>query len=185
MAGAARLAPARRRAMLKRVPSALAVVLLLGGAAFAPAQEEQAGVVIDHKAVGCIVAEKFPKMNACFSPSSNLARARVYFRAEGGTSWYYVEMKSDAPCMTGILPKPRKELIDKHVDYYIHATDKSFAEARTLEYDPIVVAKESDCKEKPLAAYLSKAPVQVFPAVPAGFAAGGLGAGAAIGGGLA
>jgi hypothetical protein len=94
-------------------------------------------------------------------------------------------MKSDAPCMTGILPKPRKELIDKHVDYYVHATDKSFAEARTLEYDPIVVAKESDCKDKPLAAYLSKAPVQVFPAVPAGFAAGGLGAGAAIGGGIA
>jgi hypothetical protein len=171
--------------MLKRVRAAAVAVILLGGPAFAAAQEEQAGVAIDHKAIGCIVAEKFPKMNACFSPSSNLARARVYFRAEGGTSWYYVEMKSDAPCMTGILPKPRKEMIDKHVDYYIHATDKSFAEARTLEYDPIVVAKESDCKDKPLAAYLSKAPVQVFPAVPAGFAAGGLGAGAAIGGGLA
>ena len=171
--------------MLKRVPVVLAVVILIGGSAFAPAQEEQAGVAIDHKAIGCIVAGKFPKMNACFSPSAKLARARVYLRAEGGTSWYYVEMKSDAPCMTGILPKPRKEMIDKHVDYYVHATDKSFAEARTLEYNPIVVAKESDCKDKPLAAYLSKAPVQVFPAVPAGFAAGGLGAGAAIGGGLA
>jgi hypothetical protein len=94
-------------------------------------------------------------------------------------------MKSDAPCMTGVLPRPRKEMIDKHVDYYVHATDKSFAEARTLEYDPIVVAKESDCKDRPVAAYLSKAPVQVFPAMPAGFAAGGLGAGAAIGGGVA
>ena len=171
--------------MLKRVLAGGAVASVLMGAAVATAQEGQAGVAIDHKKIGCIVAGKYPKMSACFSPSSSVARARVYFRAEGGTSWYYVEMKADLACMTGILPRPRKEMIDKHVDYYVHATDKAFAEARTLEYDPIVVAKESDCGEKPLAAYLSKASVQVFPTMPAAFAAGGLGAGAAIGGGVA
>ena len=56
------------------------------------------GVEIDHKAVGCIVAGKFPRMNACFTPAASLARARVYFRPEGTPSWYYVDMKSDAPC---------------------------------------------------------------------------------------
>ncbi len=143
------------------------------------------GVAIDHKAVGCIVAGKFPKMNACFVPNSDVARARIYFRAEGGTSWYYVEMKSDAPCMSGILPKPRKELIDKHINYYVHVTDKSFTEAQTEEYDPIVVDSEGKCKDKLVAAALPKAAVQVFPSLPAGFAAGGIGTAAAVGGGVA
>jgi hypothetical protein len=172
---------------MKRVGVMLAsLVLALPGvsSAQAPAPEGGGGVAIDHKAVSCIVAEKFPKLNACFSPGASVARARVYFRAEGGTSWYYVDMKSDAPCMSGILPKPRKEMIDKHVDYYVHATDKSFTEARTLEYNPLVVASEDACKDKPIAAALSKASVSVFPSLPAGFAAGGLGAGVVVGGGV-
>ena len=130
-------------------------------------------MAIDHKAVSCIVAEKFPKLNACFTPNSNVARARVYFRAEGGTSWYYVDMKSDAPCMSGILPKPRKEMIDKHVDYYVHATDKAFTEARTVEYDPLVVESEGDVQgQAHRGCGLSKASVQVFPS-PAGRVRGG------------
>jgi hypothetical protein len=143
------------------------------------------GVAIDHKAVDCIVAGKYPKMNACFVPNSDVARARIYFRAEGGTSWYYVEMKSDAPCMSGILPKPRKEMIDKHVNYYVHVTDKSFTEGQTEEYDPLVVSSESQCKDKLVAAALPKAAVQVFPGIPAGFAAGGISTAAAVGGGVA
>ena len=62
------------------------------------------GLEIDHKPVGCIVVGKYPKMNACFTPAANLARARVYFRPEGVPSWYYVEMKSDQPCFAGTLP---------------------------------------------------------------------------------
>ena len=64
------------------------------------------GVAIDHKAVGCIVVGKYPKMNACFTPAADLARSRVYFRPEGVASWYYVDMKTDQPCFTGTLPKP-------------------------------------------------------------------------------
>jgi hypothetical protein len=170
---------------MKRVASGLAAVVLAFpgvSSAQAPAPAAEGGVAIDHKAVSCIVAEKFPKLNACFTPNSSVAKARVYFRAEGGTSWYYVDMKSDAPCMSGILPKPRKEMIDKHVDYYVHATDKAFTEARTLEYNPVVVASEDACKDKPIAAALSKASIQVFPSLPAGFAAGGVGAGVVVGG---
>ncbi len=133
----------------------------------------QGGMAIDHKAVECIVQGKFPKMNSCFAPAGDVARARVYFRPEGVESWYYVDMKSDAPCLAGVLPRPRKELVGKHINYYVHATDKSFNEARTTEYNPIVVDKESECKDKPIAPYLSKASVQVFPGLPAGMAAGG------------
>jgi hypothetical protein len=172
--------------MVKTVVAAGLVAVAVALPSASQAQQAQTGgVAIDHKAVGCIVAGKFPKMNACFTPSSDVARARIYFRAEGGTSWYYVEMKSDAPCLSGILPKPRKELIDKHINYYVHVTDKSFTEGRTEEYDPLVVDSESKCKDKLIAAALPKAAIQVFPGLPAGFAAGGIGTAAAVGGGVA
>jgi hypothetical protein len=172
--------------MVKRVFGGCLVAFVVALPSASRGQEAATGgVAIDHKAVDCIVAGKFPKMSACFAPVSNVARARVYFRAEGGTSWYYVEMKSDAPCLSGILPKPRKELIDKHINYYVHVTDKTFTEGRTEEYDPLVVDSEGKCKDKLVAAALPKAAVQVFPGLPAGFAAGGIGTAAAVGGGIA
>src|SRR5437879_5110105 len=116
--------------MMKRAihPGVALLLLLLPGLLRAQ------GLTIDHKVVGCIVAEKYPKMNACFSPAGQLARARVYFRpAEGPPNWYYVEMKSDAPCHAGILPKPKKQLIGKKVLYYVNAFDQKFAENRTMD----------------------------------------------------
>jgi hypothetical protein len=161
---------------------AVALLVLSPGVVLA----QQSGIAIDHKDVSCIVVGKYPKMNACFAPNSDVARARVYFRPEGNPNWYYVEMKADAPCMAGVLPKPRKELLNKHVDYYVHVTDKKFTEARTLEYNPIVVSAESDCKNKPVAPYVTNAAVQVFPGLPAGFAVGGgLGTAGAVGIGAA
>jgi hypothetical protein len=149
----------------------LAVLALLPAAAGAQ-------VTIDHKAVGCIVAGKYPKMNACFSPTANLARARVYFRAEGTPNWYFVDMKSDAPCFQGILPRPRKTI--KKLEYHVEAFDKSFAETRTADFLPDVVEKESECKkDTPAAPFLNNATVTVgaaagAPVAPVGFALGSL-----------
>ncbi|HET6900064.1 MAG TPA: PKD domain-containing protein [Vicinamibacteria bacterium] len=141
------------------------------------------GLEIDHKAVGCIVVGKYPKMNACFTPVSNLAKSRVYFRPEGTPSWYYVEMKSDQPCLTGILPKPGKKLVGKHVEYYLEAQNKAFNPSRTAEYAPIVVRSAQECKKDiPIAPFLNNATVAVFPSVPAGFVgAGGIGTAAVVG----
>ena len=141
------------------------------------------GLEIDHKAVGCIVVGKYPKMNACFAPASSLARSRVYFRPEGTPSWYYVDMKSDQPCLTGILPKPSKKLVGKHVEYYLEAQNKAFAPSRTAEYAPIVVRSAQECKKDvPIAPFLNNATVAVFPSVPAGFVgAGGIGTAAVVG----
>jgi hypothetical protein len=154
------------------------------------------GLTVDHKAVGCIVAEKYPKMNACFTPAGQLARARVYFRAQDGPpNWYYVEMKSEAPCYAGILPKPKKQLIGKKILYYVNAFDQKFAENRTVDNEALVVKSEGECKKDvPIAAFAAGAPAAVFPAVPAGFAAAGIGTGtvvavvggaAVVGGGVA
>jgi hypothetical protein len=178
--------------MLERAVRGGVALLLLLWAGTLLAQ----GLNIDHKPVGCIVAEKYPRLNACFSPADQLARARVYFRQEDGPpNWYYVEMKADAPCHFGILPKPKKQLIGKKVLYYVNAFDQKFAENRTVDNEALVVKSEGECrKDVPVAPIAAGAPAAVFPAVPAGFAAAGVGgatvvaavAGAAVvGGGVA
>src|SRR4029450_2989295 len=156
----------------------LSLALVVGAASPAHSQ----GVTIDHKAVGCIVVGKYPKMNACFSPVADLARSRVYFRPEGVASWYYVEMKSDQPCFTGTLPKPGKKLVGKKIEYYLEAQNKTFEPARTAEFAPIVVKSAQECKKNvPVAPFLNNATVAVFPSVPAGFVGGGIGTAAVVG----
>ena len=132
-------------------------------------------------------------MTACFEPRQSLARGRVYFRPDGTPTWYYVDMKSDTPCFAGILPKPGKKLVGTKIDYYVEAQDRSLNSGRTAEYTPIVVRSERECKKDvPVAPFLNNAVVAVFPALPAGFVAGGAigtaavlgvaGAGAAVAG---
>jgi PKD repeat protein len=163
---------------------------LLAGASVATAQ----GPEIGHNRVECLVAGQFPKMAACFRPPGSAARGRVYFRPEAVPDWYYVEMESDAPCYAGVLPRPTAKLINTRVLYYVHVVDKSFAESQTAEYNPVVVEKESDCKDRALLAPFSRSgPRAVFPSVPRGFAMGsrvspvviGVGGAAIVGGGVA
>ena len=52
------------------------------------------GPAIDHSEIKCLVAGKYRKMPAKFSPA-DVAQPRVYFRPEGVPSWYYVEMKPE------------------------------------------------------------------------------------------
>src|SRR5215831_16678554 len=153
--------------MIRRVLAAVAALGLLSGLAGAQ------GLEVEHKAVGCIVVGKYPRMNACFEPKQGFARGRVYFRPEGVPTWYYVEMKSDTPCFAGILPKPGKKLVGQKIDYYVEGQDKSLNSGRTQEYAPIVVRTERECKKD--------VTVAVFPALPAGFVAGGIGTGAVLG----
>jgi len=141
------------------------------------------GVSVDHRTVGCVVAGKYPRLNACFAPASRLARARVYFRVKNAPpDWYYVEMASDAPCHAGVLPRPKKDLVGRRIQYYVDALDRDFAESRTKEAEALVVANASDCESKlPVAPVLDGATVAVYPGLPAGFAGAGAGAGLGAG----
>lgn len=147
-------------------------------ATVAPALAAAQAPTIQHDAVGCIVAGQYPQLNACFTPNSNVARARVYFRVEAGPHWYFVDMKTTAPCWTGVLPKPLKAT--KKINYYLEVVDRAFAESRTEEYAPDVMPDAGSCrKDKPIASGLAKASVSVgavggAPVVPLGFAAGGI-----------
>ncbi|HSD67699.1 MAG TPA: Ig-like domain-containing protein [Vicinamibacteria bacterium] len=161
-------------------------VVVLGLVALVPpsAALRAEGVAIDHRPVGCIVAGKHPRLNACFAPSSRLARARVYFRVAGAApDWYYVEMTAGSPCHAGVLPRPKTALVGRRVQYYVDAFDRSFAESRTSEAEALVVASASECDRRlAVAPVLDGAAVAVFPSLPAGFAGGaaaGLGAASA------
>jgi hypothetical protein len=135
-----------------------------------------------------MVAERYPLLPACFRPNDQVARGRVYFKAEGQTSWYFVEMKSSMPCWTGVLPKPSRALIQRHVNYYIETITRRLGSARTPEYAALVVRSAEECKLPKVAALAPSGPALVLPSLPSGFAVGGLatplvvaGAGAAIG----
>ena len=149
------------------------MLLLLLALAAAPLAAES--VQIEHDHVSCLVAGKYPEIQACFDPAESVARARVYFRAAGTQDWFYVDMSREATCFLGVLPRPSGSI--EHVDYYVSATDREFVEARTVDYAPLVVERESDC-DGAVARYLGSASVVVGTlsgaGVPAGFVGGGV-----------
>jgi uncharacterized membrane protein YgcG len=136
------------------------------------APEVRAVVTIEHAAVGCMVAERFPRFEARFDPAADVSRARLHFRPAGGPHWYSVPMKAEGPVFAGVLPKPKRTL--QKLEYYIEVTDKSFGSARTAEYDPDVASGLGACQDKPVAGALGSASVLIegpagAPLVPVGF----------------
>jgi hypothetical protein len=142
-----------------------------------PAPEGGAGIRFDK--IECLVAGEFPLFTADVQPAANVARARVFFKANASDEWFFVEM-SQIPegQFQGKLPKPRLEA--SPISYYLQATTTSFVDSQTPEIAAIVVRDKSECGNLFLAPFGAPGPVQVFSAssgaaiVPAGFAAGGL-----------
>jgi PKD repeat protein len=172
--------------MLVSRPSLLAAAALLS-----VTTAHAASPVIDHSEIKCLVVGKYRKMPAKFTPA-DVAQPRVYFRPEGVPSWYYVEMKPEDPLgHVGVLPKPTKALVQKHIEYYVEAASRDFDSGRTPEFAPVVVEKDGDCDRDLLPPLYSKNPPSaVFPSLPQGFAMGGAAAGigtaaAVVGGGAA
>jgi hypothetical protein len=140
---------------------------------------------IEHRPVACATAEKFPRLEAGFSPADTVATAKVVFQGQT-TDWYAVAMKREGALFAGVLPKPRKDL--KSFRYYIEVTDKAMGTSRTPEYTAAVVDSASACKGKVMAAALGSASVILqgpagIAAIPAGFAPAGVVAGSAAGSG--
>jgi hypothetical protein len=118
-------------------------------AAVTTAAPAQAPVAIDHKAIGCIVAEQHPKLDACFKPEANLGRAEIHFRALDTDPWYAVPLTPAGDCRTALLPKPLKTT--KQIEYYVDAIDRSLTELEQPSDSPAgayhvrVVKKQGDC----------------------------------------
>ena len=157
------------------MPQRLSIVLgvLVLGASSLAAQS----LTIDHSAVGCVVAERFPRLEARFDPRDALAKAQVLFQPENGRHWYAVAMTGEGPAFCGVLPKPKKSL--KAFRYYIEATDKTLGTSRTAEYTASVVAGAAGCQDKMMAGALGSASVTLevpagAPSVPVGFSSTGV-----------
>jgi len=142
------------------------------------------GAEIRFEPVTCFVAGEFPLLDAAIEPIDEVARARVYFKASVGESFYYVEMTQEEGQFFGKLPPPQVEA--SPIRYNITSTTTAFEETRTRDIDAIVVEDEAECGDLKVAAFGPPGVVTVFSAAsgasiiaPAGFAA--LGAGLAIG----
>jgi hypothetical protein len=151
---------------------------------------------VDHSGVGCVVADRFPVIEARFSPQASVGRARVYFRAAGTAAWYFVDMQPAGGGYRGVLPRPRKSI--QAIDYYVEVVDTELRSNRSADFKPAVVGSREECRGgMTLAMSLTTAKLVVGAAsgaasVPAGFASAGVtaagsagtaGAGAAAGAG--
>jgi hypothetical protein len=141
------------------------------------AQTTGSGAAISFEPVTCFVAGEFPLLDAGIEPLASVARARVYFRAVQGATFYYVEMSQEAGRFFGKLPRPKVEA--SPLTYYLQATTTEFEESQTAEIEAIVVEKKEDCGNRKMAPWGPPGEVTVFSAAsgasiaPIGFAAGG------------
>ncbi len=147
-----------------------------GAAAVPPAFAETTGTgaQIQFKPVTCFLAGEFPLLNASIEPASSVARARVYFKANRGDFFYYIEMSEDAGRYAGKLPRPYVEA--SPITYYIQSTTTDFEESQTREIEAAVVKDKAECGDREMAAIGPPGPVTVFSAAsgaigsPTGFA---------------
>jgi hypothetical protein len=98
---------------------------------------------IEHTPPACFQAEKPPRLVACLAPRLQKASLRVFFRAEGGVSWYAAALRSDVPCYSGLLPRPSRATT--RVVYFIEAEDREGGKARTEELAVAVVTDPAAC----------------------------------------
>ncbi len=153
-----------------------AAVLVISGSARAQAPSAGAasgGLSIEHEAPGCVAAEKYARLSACFRPEDALARGRIYFRPDGVGDWFYVEMTGQPPCLQGVLPRPKKDL--QTIEYYVSGMDREFAEVRSGEHQ-VRVTEGDTCPGGALAPIVESSSVIIGSAsgaAPAGFLTGG------------
>ena len=169
----------------------LVVTTLMAGAM--PRSLSGQDVTVEHAAVGCVVAERFPRFEARINPADGVGRALVHFRTDPAQPWYAVAMKREPDTFSAVLPKPKKSL--KSFQYYIDATDRAFATSRTPDHTAQVVNGAAACQGKMMAGALGSVATILLqvPAgaalVPAGFGSAGVvaaaGAASAAGAGAA
>jgi Flp pilus assembly protein TadD len=167
----------------------------------APADEPPAAappppLAIEHSAVACVAAGRFPRVTAKVTPPC-AATAKVYFRTEEKAGWFAVRLRSDDQRYAAVLPRPHSV---KSYRYYVEATGDDTSTARTPEYVTSVVDRPEQCAGKATDSVETASGIVVEPPaakkplpVPPGFSARGtigdvgqfeMGTKIAIGGGV-
>lgn len=150
---------------------------------FAPGVDEPPEII--HDGVECVVAERFPRIEARIEATPGVARARVLFRSAGAAEWYEVAMKPEGGTWVAVLPQPKPTL--KAFDYYIVVIDAAMGMSQTPEFHPFVGLGAGGCQGRRVTGALMSAAIQLqapvgAPIVPAGFANAGVVGGSIAGG---
>lgn len=110
-----------------------------------PAPEAGPGTVaIDHVPADCVVAETFPRLEACLTPAADVLQARVVFRADGEATWYHVALRPEGDCFAAVLPKPRKRT--RGIAYRIEVVDARLAASQTPEHVASIASNADRCR---------------------------------------
>jgi hypothetical protein len=113
------------RAMTSRIGG---IAMLLGIAAASWAEPP----VLEHQPSPCTVPAKAVSLCATITDDSQVAKARIYFRATGEKYWNVVDMAFGGISFCGTLPAPHTKA--QSVEYYVQAIDDEFETQRTSTY---------------------------------------------------
>jgi hypothetical protein len=137
-----------------------------------PSDAGVAGLQVRTSGVTCLVAGEFPEIGAVIVPADQVATARVHFRSDIGSDFFYVTMRASAEGFLGILPRPTAEA--RSVTYFVEGIDKASRSVRSPQVQAIVVKSRSDCQGRLAAPVAFPGTVAAVgpsgaAAIPAGF----------------
>jgi hypothetical protein len=118
---------------VRRLLPVLALVASAG-----PAQADPPSV--DHQPVPCTVPGQPFTVCATVTDDGEVARSRVYFKADDAKFYSFVEMVFGGIEFCGTLPAPREGKL-KTIEYYVQAVDDTYETFRTSTH---VIALQPD-----------------------------------------
>lgn len=119
---------------MRRVPGLLLALAASGGPVLADPPS------VDHQPVPCTVPDQPFTVCATVTDDGEVARARVYFKAENAKFYSFVDMVFGGIEFCGTLPGPREGKL-KTVEYYVQAVDDRYETFRTSTH---VIAVQPD-----------------------------------------
>ena len=111
--------------------SLLPVFAVSFGLAALPALAQES-LLIDHKAIGCIVAEQYPQMSACLTRRPRWPR-RECTSGPQAPHFYFVSGTNVLACF-GYVLLPKKTI--KKIDYYVEGRRRSTPRLEGLHAHP-------------------------------------------------
>jgi hypothetical protein len=97
-----------------------------------------------HEPIGCLIARRYPEIDATIEPVSEVAEARLYFKS-ARSDWFWVKMTNNDGRFVGRLPKP--QVAASPVRYRIEARRTDGQVVSTERHAAVVAADESACPE--------------------------------------
>lgn len=120
-----------------------------------------AGIGITLPPIKCVLADRFPQIEAVITPPES--KARFFFKGAGSTEYYYVEMLPKVGRFVAKLPKPKDEA--GPLTYYIEVVGPDGAKARTQELAAEVIRSAGSCSDPDAVAEVGPSgDVEVFTA---------------------